>query len=92
MKKDEIVELLTENKSKLDSDGYIQLDKSLKANIEVNNNLYTWIDGLQLVHGTLDIIVWLSGKDSVCIGGTEIANVEEKYYKSIIEELKRTLE
>lgn len=83
----EIKSLLADNKGLLNSDGYIQFDKSVK-NESKATPLY-WIDGLQL-HEDGGVTVWLSSYQSEIIDPIALERIEDMA-AAIKDELEHTI-
>lgn len=83
----EIKSLLADNKGLLNSDGYIQFDKSVK-NESKATPLY-WIDGLQL-HEDGSVTVWLSSYQSEIIDPIALERIEDMA-AAIKDELEHTI-
>ena len=83
----EIKSLLADNKGLLNSDGYIQFDKSVK-NKSKATPLY-WIDGLQL-HEDGGVTVWLSSYQSEIIDPIALERIEDMA-AAIKDELEHTI-
>jgi len=83
----EIKSLLADNKGLLNSDGYIQFDKSVK-NESKATPLY-WIDGLQL-HEDGGVTAWLSSYQSEIIDPIALERIEDMA-AAIKDELEHTI-
>lgn len=86
-----ITETLKANKQLLNSDLYIQFEKSVR-NTDITAP-YQWIDGLQLNEKTNKVTLWLSTENSELIHPIAIERIErnEELLKSINEALTVTL-
>lgn len=98
--KQNIVNLLFENKQRLNKDGYLHFENSIETPVygvsEDNRCLkFHWIDGVQLLFNEeiriWEIVIWLSTEQSKVLGKANLIFVPETLYDAIYEETNRTL-
>ena len=88
----EMIAIYLENSKKyLNSDGYIQFDKSVR-NPDISAP-YQWIDGLQLNKYSGEVSVWLSTEKSEDIRSIPLKNIRrnEKLLGDILKHLIETI-
>lgn len=71
-----LINFLKNNKKFLNSDGYIQFEKSVRTT-DIPEP-YVWIDGLQLDKQRGGVWVWLSTEQSEMIRSIPLENIKEK--------------
>ena len=89
--KEMITIYLGNSKNYLNSDGYIQFDKSVR-NPDISAP-YQWIDGLQLDKYSSEVTVWLSTEKSKDIHSVPLKNIgrNEKLLGDILIRLIKTI-
>ena len=86
-----ITTFLGNNKKYLNSDGYIQFDKSVR-NPDISAH-WQWIDGLQLDKYSGEVSVWLSTENSEDFHSIPLKNIErnENLLGDILKHLIETI-